>query len=404
MLHVLGERNFRLFFLGYASSLIGSSMVPVALTFAVIEKLHRTSDVGYVLAAETIPLVAFILIGGVVADRVPRKLSMASADVLRTASQGILAALLLTGTPPLWAYLVLSGIVGAGQAFFNPAMTGLFPEMVSPEGLQSANALRGIADSGGQVIGPAVAGVLVAFAGAGWAIGIDAASYAASAACLLALRIAPRPPVPATSMLRQLAEGWTEFRSRTWVWLIVVQFATFNALSFAPVMVLGPILAARRLGGATAWGAILSAFGVGAVLGGFAAARLRPRRPLVVATMGAAVFALPLSLLAVPVATPFIAVGSGIAGVGIAVFGTFWETSLQREIPNAALSRVSSYDWFGSLAFVPVGYAIAGPLAGAFGIRDVLAFGAAWAVATCGGVLCSRSIRDLTFAGRHDGP
>jgi MFS family permease len=190
---VLGERNFRLFFTGYITSLVGSAMVPVALTFAVLDQGDGTAAVGYVLGAETVPLVALLLLGGVVGDRFPRRVSMLGADLIRFASEGLLAVLLLTGSAPLWIVMVLAAVLGAGQAFFNPAMTGLMPEMVSAGRLQSANALRGVASSIGQVLGPGLAGIIVAIGGAGWAIAIDSATYAVSAACLLRLDIPPRP-------------------------------------------------------------------------------------------------------------------------------------------------------------------------------------------------------------------
>jgi MFS family permease len=398
-LGVLRERNFRLFFSGYAISLFGSSMVPVALSFAVLNEGRGADAIGYVLAAETVPLVALLLLGGVIADRFSRRLTMLGADLVRFASEGTLAILLLVGRPPLWAFMALAAVLGAGQAFFNPAMTGLLPDMVSRERLQQANALRGIANSTGAVLGPSLAGVIVALGGAGWAIAIDAATYAVSAACLWRLAIPRRGPAEASSLLAQLKVGWQEFRSRTWLWLIVAQFATFNAVCFGPFMVLGAVVAHDQLGGAGAWGAILAALGVGSVLGGITAIRLRPGRPLVIAEIGVAFFAAPIALLALPAATALIAVAAGIAGFGLSVFGTLWETTVQHHIPPAVLSRVSSYDWFGSVAFVPLGYLIAGPVAGLIGVRTLLLIAAAWAVASCVAVLLSRDVRRLGRAG-----
>jgi MFS family permease len=395
-LGVLGERNFRLFFAGYITSIVGSLMVPVAFSFAVLDQGRPVADVGYVLAAETIPMVVLLLLGGVVADRFPRRVSMLTADLVRFASEGVLAYLLITGSPPLWVLIVLAGVLGAGQAFFNPAMTGLMPEMVSAGRLQEANALRGVATSAGQIVGPSLAGVIVAVSGAGWAIAIDAATYAVSAACLLRLDIPPRPAGQRTSMLTELAEGWDAFRSRDWLWAVVAQFATFNALSFAPFLVLGALVADTRLGGAGAWGAILACFGGGSIAGGFAATRTRPRRPLVVATLGTATFAIPVALLAVPAPTAVIAAGAAVAGVGLSIFGALWETALQQHVPAEVLSRVSAYDWFGSIAFVPLGYILVGPLSAALGIRLTLILAAAWAAASCAAVLASRGVRELT--------
>ena len=392
---MLGERNFRLFFAGYVTSLAGSAMVPVALTFAVLDQGDGTDAVGYVLGAETVPLVALLLLGGVIADRVPRRALMLGADLARFASEAVLAALLLAGSAPLWTMMLLAGVLGAGQAFFNPAMTGLMPEMVSPDRLQQANALRGVATSSGQVIGPAVAGVIVAVGGAGWAIAVDAASYAVSAACLLRLSIPARPPGQPSSMLRDLGDGWQEFRSRTWLWVIVTQFATVNALCFAPFMVLGAVTARDHLGGPGAWGVILAALGLGSILGGLLSVRLRARRPLVTATAGSSLLAVPLALLALPAATVVTATGAAAAGVGLSVFGTLWETTLQRSVPGAVLSRVSAYDWFGSVAFVPLGYLIAAPVAGLLGTRETLLLAAAWAAGSAAVVLAVPAVRDL---------
>jgi predicted MFS family arabinose efflux permease len=391
----LRERNFRLFFSGYAVSLFGATMVPVALSFAVLNEGRGADAIGYVLAAESVPLVALLLLGGVVADRFSRRLTMLGADLVRFASEGTLAILLLAGHPPLWVFMAAAAVLGAGQAFFNPAMTGLMPDLVPRERLQQANALRGIANSAGGVLGPSVAGVIVALGGAGWAIAIDAATYAVSAACLWRLVIPPRGPSAASSMLSQLAVGWQEFRSRTWLWLIVAQFATVNAICAGPFMVLGAVVADDQLGGARAWGAILAALGVGSILGGVAAIRLHPRRPLVIAEIAAALFAVPIALVALPASTAAIAVAAGLAGIGISVFGTLWETTLQQHIPPAALSRVSSYDWFGSVAFDPLGYLIAGPVAGLIGVRTFLFIAAGWAVVSCLVVLLSRDVRRL---------
>jgi MFS family permease len=395
----LGERNFRLFFTAYATSIVGSAMVPVALTFAVLNGHHHVSAVSYVLAAETVPLVLFLMLGGVIADRISRPVVMVGADVLRCLSECVLAVLLFTGSPPVWAIAILAAVLGAGQAFFNPAMTGLMPEIVAPTGLQQANALRATASASGQVVGPAVAGIIVAVGGAGWAIAIDAATYAVSAACLLGLEIPARPAAAGASMLGELVEGWNAFRSRTWLWAIVAQFAAFNALCFAPFMVLGAVVARDRLGGAAAWGIILAGFGAGSVIGALLSTRVHPHRPLVVATFGAAAFAIPVALVAIPAPTALIALGAGLAGLGLSIFGTLWETSLQQHVPGELLSRVSAYDWFGSVAFVPIGYVITAPLASILGLRAALFFAATWAVASCVAVLLTPSVRNLTAPG-----
>jgi len=207
----LCERNFRIFLAGYTASLVGSTMVPVALSFAVLDQGRPATDVGYVLAADSIPLVVLLLLGGVIADRVARRVSMLGSDLLRFASEGVLAGLLLSGTPPLWTTDRSRRVLGVGQAFFYPAMTGLMPELVSPAHLQQANALRGVATSSGQILGPSLAGVIVATGGAGWAVAIDSATFALSAACLFGLDIPPRARGERASLLFDLAVGWAAF-------------------------------------------------------------------------------------------------------------------------------------------------------------------------------------------------
>lgn len=402
-LGVLGERNFRLFLTGYTASLIGSAMVPVALTFAVLDQGHGVVAVSAVLAAEFVPLVALLLLGGVIADRVPRRAAMLTADVVRCLSEALLALALLTGSASLWEVIVLAGVLGAGQAFFGPALTGLVPQLASPERLQQANALRGVATSTGQVLGPSLAGIIVAAGGAGWAIAADSATFAISALALLAVRLPPLAAPERKSLVSELAGGWREFRSHNWLWVIVAQYATFNALTVAPFMVLGAVVAHERLGGAGAWGAILASLGAGSILGGLIATRIRSARPLVTATLGAAVYALPVALIAVPASTIVIALAAAAAGIGLSIFDALWETTIQREIPRATLSRVSAYDWLGSIAFVPLGFLLAGPLAALLGIQATLLLGAAWAIGSCAVVLSNGSVRALAPRRVEDG-
>ncbi len=394
-LGVFGERDFRLFFTGYTTSLVGAAMVPVALTFAVLQEGRSTADVGYVLAAETVPLVLLLLAGGVIADRLSRKTVMIAADVVRCVSELLLAGLVLSGSPPLWVFMVLAAVIGAGQAFFNPALTGLLPLIASPARLQQANALKGVAGSTGQIVGPAAAGLIVAAGGAGWAIGIDGASYAVSALCLARLHLPTRPVPQPQSFLVQLRTGWREFSSRTWLWVIVVQSGLFHLLVYAPFMVLGAVVSNTTLGGASAWGLILTAQGAGSILGGFAVLRARPRRPLVTATLGTFAFAAPVALLALRAPVGAIAAAAAVSGIGIAVFGVLWDTTLQRHIPAAVLSRVSAYDWLGSVALIPLGYALTGPLAAALGTTGTLWLAAAWTVLGSATALAVPSVRRL---------
>jgi hypothetical protein len=392
---VLYERDFRLFLTGYLTSFLGSQMTPVAITFAVLDTGGTAADVGYVLAAQTVPLVVFLLIGGVISDRLPRRAVMITADLVRAASQGTLAVMLLLGRPALWEFMVLLAVVGGGQAFFNPAMMGLIQQVVSAPKLQQANALNGLAQSAGMVIGPAISGAIVATAGPGWAVAVDAASYLVSASCLARIGVPLVAAARQSSFLAELRLGWREFRSRTWLWVMVVSDAFWYLLVFAPFMVLGAVVAKSALGGAGAWGAIQAASGVGAVVGGLVLLRVTPRRPLLVATVASVSYAVPLSLLALRAPTAAIAAGAFLAGCGISVFGTLWETTMQREIPAEAISRVSAYDYFGSVVFLPLGYAIAGVLAGVLTVTGTLWLATGWLVVTAAIVLTVPAVTGL---------
>jgi MFS family permease len=375
-LHVLRRRDFRLLFVGQGVSVLGDRMVVVALAFAVLEVGGSASAVGLVLASATLPLVGTVLIGGVVADRTSRRTVMIAADLVRLVSQGAMATLLITGGAEVWTLALFAGVTGAATGFFNPASTALLPEVVPAEELQPANALRSTAVSGGEIAGPLLAGVLVAAAGAGWAIAVDAATFAVSAACLVRLRAAGRPERAEASFLADLRDGWTAFSSRRWVWSFVVYFALTNVF-WGAWSVLGPVLAERDLGGAAAWGTVLAGVGVGALAGSLLATRARPDRPLVLVTLTEALFALPLAFLAAASPVPLLVLAAFLSGAGLMLGNSVWESTLQRHIPAESLSRVASYDWFGSLAFRPLGLALWGPLAAEIGISTSLwiAFG-----------------------------
>ncbi len=393
----LRTREFRLLFSGQAVSVLGDRMVAVALAFAVLEIGGSVSDVGLVLAAGTFPLLVTVLVGGVVADRASRRAVMVVADLLRVVSQGAMAALLIAGVAEVWMLALLAGVAGAATGFFGPASTGLLPEVVLVEQLQPANALRASAVSTGEILGPAVAGVLVAAAGAGWAIAIDAMTFAVSAACLVMLRIPARVAAQPRSFVADLREGWVAFRSRRWVWTFVAYFAIVNLL-WGAWGTLGPIVAERDFGGAAAWGTVLAAMGVGALAGSLLAARVKPSRPLLFVALADGLFALPLAFLAVTPPVPLIACAALLSGAGMALAISVWESTLQRHVPGESLSRVSSYDWFGSLAFYPLGLAVWGPVAAAIGISASLWLAFGLAAAATLALLSVPDIRHLPAA------
>jgi predicted MFS family arabinose efflux permease len=394
----LGERRFRLLFTGRAVSDFGDKLVPVALAFAVLELDRSPSALGLVFAARMIPMVVLVLVGGVWADRLPRNVVMLTADGVRACTQALAAALLITGRAEVWHLMVLMAVYGAAQAFFDPASTGLVPETVSRARLQQANGLLQLSRSTANVLGPAIAGVLVATAGPGWAFAADSATFVFSAAFLALLGFGRESREVRTRFVAELVEGWREFSSRTWVWVSVTHFAFFHLLVLAPFWVLTPIVADDELGGAGAYATILSAMGVGAILGGLVALRVEPRRPLATAFV-LILFGVPL-YLALAAAAPVVLIAS-LAFVGSIAFNfanTLWNTVLQANIPAHALSRVSSYDWLGSLVFLPAGYMLAGPVAEAFGVSETLVVAAAWSVASTLLVLSLEPIRGVRRA------
>lgn len=394
---MLGERQFRRYFIGQTTSWLGDGLLPVAISFAVLDLTGSATDLGLVLAVRMVPIVVFLLVGGVWADRLPRQVVMIASDLVRGATQGILAVLLLTGSAELWHVLVLQGVYGVGEAFWRPASTALLPSIVRKERLQQANALLAVAVNGSYTIGPALAGILVATVGSGVAIAIDAATFGVSTVALLLLRVpALEHPAERTTFLADLREGWREFASRTWLWVIVVHAALFHLLVVAPLMVLGPVVADRELGGAAAWGFIAASIGIGVILGSASASRLNPARPLFVAVLGFSIGeALLATALGVPASTLVIAAVGFVAGATEGFIEVAWITALQQRVTQTVLARVSAYDTMGSFVFFPIGFALAGPASDAFGIQSVLFFAAGFAVVLGLAVSFLPSVRGL---------
>ncbi len=390
---MLRLRDFRLVFSAALASLIGDGVMPVALAFAVLDLTGSATDLGIVLAARTIALVASLLAGGVAADRVGRRTVMISADLVRLATQAAIGIMLVTGNATVAEIAVSQALLGAASGFFNPASSGLVPA-VADERLQHANALLGMARAGGNIAGPAIAGVLVVTTGPGAALPIDACTYGASAMLLARVRRDDPRPVAAKHFLADLRDGLNEVRSRTWVWSVIVVFLFVNALG-AAFPVLGALTAKRDLGGAGAWAAILAFRAVGWLIGGTTLLRLRPRRPLLAAVLAGMTGALPTLLLAIPAALVVLLIVAVISGIGTAVFNTLWETTLQQHIPTSARSRVSSYDWFGSIALAPLGYALIGPLAASIGVSAALYLCGGLDILAVGSLLAVRDIRTL---------
>ena len=375
----LAERDFRLLFLGRTISLFGTAFAPIALAFAVIELTGSPSDLGLVLGAYMLAHLVFLLAGGVWADRLPRNLVMVTSDLLSGGAQLIAAGLLLTGSAQAWHLVALGAIRGGASAFFMPASTGLVPQVVSAGRLQQANALLSLSRNSTRIAGVAIAGILVATIGPGWALALDGVTYAFGALFVAMLKAAPPEPAENREFMRELAEGWREFRSRHWLCVTIIQFALINAYAIGAFLVLGPFVAEKHLGGAAAWGFILAAEAAGMIAAGLVALRYRPERPLLVATLAVLTMAPLLALLGLAAPLVVILPAAFVAGVGLELYGVFWDTTLQQHIPDEKLSRVSSYDVLGSFALIPVGVALMGPISDAIGVAETL-LGAAFVV------------------------
>jgi MFS family permease len=376
----LGERNFRLLFSSSTISGLGDGVSVVALVFAVLQVSDSAIALGLVLAARQVADAAIVLAAGVWADRFPRHLVLIAVAVVQGAAQATTGTLVLTGVATIPMVVVLQAVYGLAEGFYLPSSTGLIPATISAGRLQEANALLGLARNGTRIVGPAIGGALVAIGSPGVALMVDAASFAAAALLLWPLRLPPRAEVVEVgSFFAELREGWGQFKRQTWIWTTIVFFGIGN-FAFASYFVLGPIIAKRELGGAPAWAALTTAFSVGALLGGLLAIRIRPQKPLVASCMAAWVFLLqPLGMgLGLPLWT--LVVLSAIAGCGLAVHLALWFTVFQRHVPPEAMSRVSSYDSFGSFVLLPLGAALAGPVAAVIGVRETL-LGAAAVIA-----------------------
>ena len=393
----LAGRNFRRFYVGYTTSLLGTAMSAVAIAFAVLQSGGTATSLGVVFAANIIPMIAFLLGGGVIADRVGRRPVMLTADVARCAAQSGLAVALFLGRPQVWLFVAVAFVVGVGNAFFSPALSGLAVQLAPRDQLGNANALFGMAQPAASVAGPALAGILIAVGSPAVPIAADAGSYAVSALALALLSFPASDRPQARSLLGDLADGWAEFSSRAWLWLQTVQFTLFNLLTWGPYLILGPVLARQYLGGARAWGAVLACYGGGAIVGGLLTLGRRPRRPLLVSTLTTLGFPLPPLALALHLPAAAVAAGALLAGLGSALGGAIATTVTQQRLPAGVLSRVESFNMVGAYALGPIAFIAAGPVAAAVGARAVLGFGAGWAVLGTLAVLAAPSVRNLTW-------
>jgi predicted MFS family arabinose efflux permease len=400
---VLAIKDFRLLLAErlIAPASVGFSMVGVS--FAVLRITGSATDLSYVLAAQIAPALVFALIGGVAADRIPPQRVIIAANVLMALGEGTFGLLVLTGRPPLWAMLGLEAVTGTGMAVFYPASQALLPRVVPGSMLQEASAISRLAMNTGQMSGAAVAGLLVAAAGPGWALALCGIGMVGTVPMLLSIRAAPvgsgATGPAASGLFRELREGWSEFISHTWLWVIVAQFCVVLMAWYGAFSVLGPVVAREHLGGPAAWGAITAADALGLIAGGVVSLRVTPRRPMLfVVLTGAAIAVSPLSL-AMVLPLPAVCLASFGLGVFIEMMMVQWTVALARNIPPGMLARVSSYDVLGSVMAMPAGALIAGPLGSAIGISAAQYAAAATIVVASALALIPRDIRTMRSGG-----
>jgi predicted MFS family arabinose efflux permease len=396
---VLAIRDFRLLLAErlIAPASFGFSMVGVS--FAVLRITNSATDLSYVLAAQIAPALVFALIGGVAADRFRPQRVIVAANLLMAVGEGTFGLLVLTGRPPLWAMIGLEALTGSGMAVFYPASAALLPRVVPLKMLQDASAISRLAMNTGQMSGAAAAGLLVAAAGPGWALALCGIGMAATVPMLLSIRVtaigSDAAGEAAPGLFRELREGWSEFRSHTWLWVIVAQFCVVLMAWYGAFSVLGPVVAREHLGGPAAWGAITAADALGLIAGGVVSLRVTPRRPMLfVVLTGAAIAISPLSL-AMVLPLPAVCVASFTLGVLVEMMMVQWTVALARNIPPGKLARVSSYDVLGSVMAMPIGALIAGPLGTAIGISPAQYAAAGAIVVASALALIPRDIRTI---------
>jgi MFS family permease len=402
-LALLRQSRFRRIFLAQSISTLGDQIAPIAVAFAVLEVTGSGAALGLVLAARTLPMVVFLLLGGAWADRLPRKSIMVVSDLVRLVTQGIFAVLLTQDAPPLWAMMALQAGNGAASAFFKPASSGLVQEAVAPGERQTANGLLSATANLSAIAGPLIAAALIALVGNAWAVGADALSFGLSAIFLIGVVVPPRVPKERIGIGREIAEGFRAVVATRWIGLMILEFSIFQLFVLASFSVIGPVIADAAYDGATTWALVAAVVGAGALLGDALSLRIRPRHPLLVANLVSFGF-LPLFVaLALGAPVPVLLLCAIPFGIGFSLPDTLWFTALHDNVPDHLIARVSSFDWMGSTALRPIGLALVAPLAVAFGPAVVLVAAAAVTAASLLVVTLHPDVRGLR-AGQPPAP
>jgi MFS family permease len=407
--------QFRLLIAGRTVNALGNSFAGLALAFAVLDLTGSTSDLGLVVGVRTLVNVIFLLFGGVLADRMPKQFLMVGSSFAAFLSQAAIAALVLTGSATIPLILVLSAVNGMVGALALPASSSILPQTVPAEIRQQANAINRLTLNSAVILGAPLAGVVVAATNPGWGIAIDAITFLLAGLIFMALRTpepAAKPAEPEgtigdektpgeaavepsrPNVFADLRTGWTEFRSRTWLWVVVAAFAVINACWSGGIAVLGPAVADDTFG-RRGWGFVLAAQTAGMIVGGLIAMRLRLRRLLLVGVVSTFGMALPLLLLGLYPQVLVLMLGALVAGALLEQFGVAWETTMQEHVPADKLARVYSYDMVGSFVAMPIGELLVGPVSHAVGVEATLVGAGVLVVIAVLGMLSSSDVRTL---------
>jgi predicted MFS family arabinose efflux permease len=392
---VLAYRDFRLLLADRLLAPAAFAFSLVGVSFAVLYETGSTADLSYVLAAQIVPSLLFTLVGGVIADRLPPQWVIIAGNVMIAVGEGTFGLLILTGHPALWLMLVLEMVTGTGMAIFYPASQALLPRLVPGTLLQEASAISRLAMNGAQMGGATVAGLCVAAFGPGWALAVCGAGMLSSVPLLLSIRVTGRIRTQETRFVHDLRAGWSEFRSHTWLWVIVAQFGVVLAAWYGAFQVLGPAVAKAHLGGPAAWGAITAADSLGLIVGGILSLRFSPRRPMMFVVLIGAAIAIGPFALAMLWPLPLVCLASFALGVTIEIMMVQWTVGMARNVPPDMLARVSSYDLLGSVMAMPVGALIAGPLAAAVGVSATQYGAAALIIVASALALIPRDVRTM---------
>jgi MFS family permease len=394
-------RAFRLLFAARAISYVGTYLAPIAVAFAILDNGGGATAVGLSFAAWTLGQVTMLAFGGVVGDRIPRRLVMVGSDVASTAVRTTMGVLLLSGHAQVWQLIALQALGGAAVAFYSPASYGLVREVVPEEELQEANALLAIARYAAFPLGAAIGGPIVAFVGPGTALLVDAGTYATSALLLSQIAVVSIARAGA-GFFRELKEGWSAFVEQTWVWVLVLYISLYFLITYAPFFVLGPYVAQHSMDGAKSWFPVVIGEGIGALLGALAGLRWRPRMPMVTTGFFLMFSAVQNLVLAFHPTTLLLTPAAAGSGFAFALGSIVWDTTLQRSIPPEKLARVASYGWMGAMVFLPAGYALAGPISMAIGVKTYLVIAAGWIVVSTLFVVRLRAVREVGLDDRAD--